>query len=179
MPSPTTASADAATDSVGAPPSGKYLTFMLATETYGLEILSVREIIGLMAITPVPRAPSFVRGVINLRGKIIPVVDLRVSFGLDPTPETDETCVIVVDRIVDGVNAQVGLLVDRVSEVLPIEEEAIEPTPTFGTAVNADFILGIAKAAEGVIILLEIDAALGQIELSTSATKEPDAVSTA
>ncbi len=137
--------------------AGKYLTFILAEEIYGLEILKVREIIGMMTITDVPRTPGYVRGVINLRGKVIPVVDLRLKFGMMTAEETEETCIIVVD--VNGV--EMGTIVDRVSEVLDINEADIEDAPAMGLDVNTDFILGMGKADEKVTILLDISKVLG------------------
>ena len=131
---------------------GKYLTFQLAGEEYGLEILRVREIIGLMDITPVPRTPEFVKGVINLRGKVIPVIDLRLKFGMEAAEATDQTCIIVVDV---G-QVEMGIIVDRVSEVLDIEDQDIEDAPSFGVFVDTDFILGIGKAGGKVTILLDI-----------------------
>ena len=117
----------------------KYLTFALGDEAYGLEIMQVREIIGLMAITNVPRMPAFVRGVINLRGKVIPVVDLRLKFGMPRIEDTKETCIIVVN--IDGL--LIGIVVDRVTEVLDITEEKIEETSTFGVHVDTQFIMGL------------------------------------
>ncbi|KKM60899.1 hypothetical protein LCGC14_1537160 [marine sediment metagenome] len=136
--------------------AGKYLTFFLAGEEYGLEILKVREIIGVMDITDVPGTPEFVKGVINLRGKVIPVLDLRLKFGMPSVEQTEETCIIVVD--VGGV--EMGIIVDRVSEVLDISSEAIEDPPSFGVNVNTDFILGMGKAEGSVKILLDIDEVL-------------------
>jgi len=135
---------------------GKYLTFGLAGEEYGLEILKVREIIGMMDITAVPRTPEFVRGVINLRGKVIPVVDLRLKFGMPPAEATDQTCIIVVDvgRV------EMGIMVDKVSEVLDIVSEDIEPPPSFGVSVDTEFILGMGKANNRVTILLDISRVL-------------------
>ncbi|MBN1420663.1 MAG: purine-binding chemotaxis protein CheW [Planctomycetes bacterium] len=131
---------------------GKYLTFVLAGEAYGLEILRVREIIGIMEITAVPRTPKFVRGVVNLRGKVIPVIDLRTKFDMPTAEATDQTCIIVVD--VDQV--EMGIIVDQVSEVLDIDGGEIENAPNFGAAVDTDFILGMGKAGGRVIILLDI-----------------------
>ena len=140
--------------------AGKYLTFKLAEEEYGLEILKVREIIGLMDITSVPRTPGFIRGVINLRGKVIPVVDLRTKFGMETHQDTDETCIIVVDVASDENADMMGILVDTVSEVLDIAVSEIEDTPTFGASVDMDFILGIGKVNGQVKILLDIDKVL-------------------
>ncbi len=141
---------------------GKYLTFVLCEEEYGLEILKVREIIGLLDVTPVPQTPVFVKGVINLRGKVIPVVDLRLKFGMPPTDYTKETCIIVVD--VDTL--LMGIIVDTVSEVLEIKENEIEPPPSFGQKVNTKFILGMGKIKGKVKILLHIDKVLSSEELS-------------
>lgn len=148
---------------------GKYLTFALGSEIYGLEILSVREIIGMMDITSVPRTPDFVKGVINLRGKVIPVIDLRLKFGMDSVEQTNETCIIVVE-----VNETlIGLIVDKVSEVLDIGGADIEDSPSFGGNVNTNFILGMGKTKEKVIILLDISKVLSTQEvLEISAVSE-------
>lgn len=140
----------------GSAVGGKFLTFFLGREEYGIEILKVHEIIGLMPITRVPRTPSFIRGVINLRGKVIPVVDLRLKFGMESVAHTDETCIIVVQ--VQG--AEMGIIVDKVSEVRDIAGEDIEATPSFGMDVNTDYILGIGKSEGRVKILLDIDKVL-------------------
>jgi purine-binding chemotaxis protein CheW len=136
--------------------AGKYLTFVLANEEYGLEILKVREIIGMMNITSVPRTPGFVKGVINLRGKVIPVIDLRLKFSMPEAQHTEETCIIVVNV---G-KLEMGIIVDRVSEVLDIAGEEIEDTPSFGVSVDTRFILGMGKANGKVTILLDIDRVL-------------------
>ncbi|MBK6911184.1 MAG: purine-binding chemotaxis protein CheW [bacterium] len=133
--------------------AGKYLTFELANEAYGIEILKVREIIGIMDITQVPRMPAHVRGVINLRGKVIPVIDLRLKFDMQSTETTAETCIIVVD--VSG--NLMGLQVDKVSEVLDIAGNDIEDAPTINESVDNSFILGMGKAKGRVNILLNID----------------------
>ena len=146
--------------------SGKYLTFRLQNEEYGLEILKVREIIGMMPITRIPRTPEFVRGVINLRGKVIPVIDLRKKFGMENIADTEETCIIVVDVKHDTDTLQIGILVDSVSEVLDIKSDDIESTPSFGTNLDTDFILGMAKAKGSVKILLNIELVLSRNELT-------------
>ena len=144
---------------------GKYLTFALGKEEYGLEILKVREIIGYMDITAIPQTPSYVRGVINLRGQVIPVIDLRAKFGMECTDKTDETCIIVVE-INNGKNRfSTGIVVDRVSEVLDIAESNIEDSPEFGSSVNTQFILGMGKVGDSVKILLDIDKVLVAEEL--------------
>jgi len=145
--------------------AGKYLTFKLADEEYGLEILKVKEIIGLMNITKVPRTPDYIRGVINLRGKVIPVTELRVKFNMESTEDTDETCIIVVDVAREDHSILMGILVDSVSEVLDIAAEEIENAPSFGANVNTDFILGMGKTRDKVIILLNIDLVLEASEL--------------
>ena len=138
--------------------AGKYLTFVLANEEYGLEILKVREIIGMMDITAVPRMPDYTEGVINLRGKVISVVDLRLKFGMPKADHTSETCIIVVD--VNG--TLTGVMVDRVSEVLDINGNDIEDAPQVGASIETNFILGMAKAKGSVKILLDIDKALSE-----------------
>ena len=130
----------------------KYLTFVLAGEVYGVEVLKVREIIGMMQITAIPRLPDFVRGVMNLRGKVIPVIDLRLKLGMDVGEVTESTCIIVVD--ISGV--ETGIVVDEVHEVQNIASEDVEDPPSFGVDVNTEFILGIAKASDKVMILLDI-----------------------
>jgi purine-binding chemotaxis protein CheW len=150
-----------AAGATGTKHAGKYLTFFLQEEEYGLEILKVHEIIGMMPITPVPRTPDFIRGVINLRGKIIPTLDLRLKFGMAETETTDQTCIIVVQS--NGM--QIGVVVDRVSEVLDIASEEIEDTPSFGSDVNTDYILGIGKSEGRVRLLLDIDRALSGMEI--------------
>ncbi len=143
--------------------AGKYLTFVLAEEEYGLEILKVREINGLMDITAVPRTPEFVKGVINLRGKVIPVMDLRLKFGMEEAEHTEETCIIVVQV---G-QIEMGIIVDKVSEVLDIAGGQIEDAPEFGAHVQTDFILGMGKADSRVIILLDIDKVLTRNEMTS------------
>lgn len=139
---------------------GKYLTFALANEEYGLEILKVREIIGYMEITAVPQTPVYVKGVVNLRGQVIPVVDLRAKFGMETTDITEETCIIVVETGQNGRNFSTGIVVDHVEEVLDIAGKDIEEAPQFGSAVCTDFILGMGKIGESVKILLDIDKVL-------------------
>lgn len=153
---PGTGARDAAAQAL-AQLAGKYMTFQLADEVYGLEILKVREIIGLMDITRVPRTRDFVRGVINLRGKVIPVVDLRLKFGMDAAKATDQTVIIVVQVEAGGRPLTMGLLVDQVLEVLSIDAASIEPVPSLGDlSVDTSFILGVGKTAERVVFLLDI-----------------------
>ena len=139
---------------------GKYLTFNLAEEEYGIGILKVREIIGVMAITTVPRTPDYMKGVINLRGKVIPVVDLRLKFGLEAKGYTERTCIIVVEITGNNQKILIGTLVDSVSEVLNIKASEIEDTPNFGGHLDTAYILGMAKTGGRVKVLLDIDRVL-------------------
>ena len=141
--------------------AGKFLTFFLADEEYGIEILKVQEIIGLMPVTRIPRTPDYVRGVINLRGKIIAVTDLRKKFGMEYVDETSETCIIVVQT--NGV--EIGVMVDKVSEVLDIPAAEIESTPSFGSSVPTEFLLGIGNTQSGVKLLLNIERILSDQQL--------------
>ena len=142
--------------------AGKYLTFALGHEEYGIGILKVREIIGLMEITAVPQTPNFVKGVINLRGRVIPVLELRTKFGMSPQEYNDRTCIIVVEVNSASSTIQVGVLVDSVSEVLNILEEELEESPSFGTTqMDTDCILGMGKVKGEVKILLDVDHVVG------------------
>jgi len=145
---------------------GKYLTFALANEEYGLEILKVREIIGYMDITAVPQTPPYVKGVINLRGQVIPVIDLRTKFGMQTAEVTEETCIIVVETSQNNRKFSTGIVVDRVQEVLDISGENIEDAPQFDSSVNTNFILGMGKIGESVKILLDIDKVLVNTNLA-------------
>ncbi|MGA2224586.1 MAG: chemotaxis protein CheW [Syntrophobacteraceae bacterium] len=144
---------------------GKYLSFSMDREEYGIGILTVKEIIGMMRITPVPQTPDYVKGVINLRGKVIPVIDLRLRFGMNSKAYTERTCIIVVEIEHDSRTLQIGIVVDSVSEVLSIKGSDIEETPEFGTTLNTDYILGMAKTAENVKILLDIARVLSASEM--------------
>ncbi len=144
---------------------GKYLTFTLDSEEYGIGILKIKEIIGMMEITTVPQTPDFVKGVINLRGKVIPVIDLRLKFSMSAIDYTERTCIIVVEIVADSGMIQIGIVVDSVSEVLNIKGDDVEDTPTFGTKLNTEYILGMAKMEGGVKILLDIDKVLSAEEI--------------
>lgn len=146
--------------------TGKYLTFFLDKEEYGIGILKVKEIIGMMSITSVPRTPEYVKGVINLRGKVIPVIDLRSKFNMQCIKYSERTCIIVVEIDSELSTLLIGIVVDAVSEVLNIKEEEIEDTPTFGTNLNTEYILGLAKMEGGVKILLNIDKVLSNQEIA-------------
>ncbi len=146
--------------------AGKYLTFQLSGEVYGLEILKVQEIMGLMPVTHVPRTPDFIRGVINLRGKVIPVIDLRLKFGLIGKDDTEKTCIIVVQVRHEQGSLTIGVIVDEVCEVIDLKGEQIEAAPSFGVGVNTEFILGMGKLGQKVLTMLDIDKVLASGELN-------------
>ncbi|MCP4745057.1 MAG: purine-binding chemotaxis protein CheW [Desulfobacteraceae bacterium] len=148
---------------------GKYLTFTLDGEEYGIGILKIKEIIGMMPITSVPRTPGYVKGVINLRGKVIPIVDLRLRFNMQSIEYTDRTCIIVVEIEGQDITCTIGIVVDSVSEVLNFKNEEIENTPSFGTNLNTRYILGMAKMEGKVKILLDIDEVLQTSDFATIA----------
>lgn len=135
----------------------KLLTFSLGSEGYGISILKVKEIIGMMDITPVPRTPDFIKGVINLRGKIIPVMDLRTKFGMSEQAYDERTCIIVVEVLMHGLQKLIGVVVDMVSEVVTVSNDQIEPPPEYGTNADHNSILGIGKIKDRVVIILDID----------------------
>ncbi len=137
--------------------AGKYLTFELGIEVYGLPVLRVREVIGKQVAAKVPHAPDYVKGVINLRGKVIPIIDLRMKFGLEQIEQTDRTCIIVVQLNVRGATILAGAVVDRVSEVVTLSAADIEDTPDFGDGTTLPYVLGIAKTKDGVRILVDPD----------------------
>jgi purine-binding chemotaxis protein CheW len=145
---------------------GTYLTFRLQDEEYGIAILKVKEIIGMMEITPIPKMPGFIKGVINLRGKVIPIIDLRLKFGLDSASYDERTCIIVVEVPGHSGEIALGLVVDAVNEVSNIKEGDVEDTPSFGVDLEAKFILGMAKSEGGVKILLDITKVVGKAELA-------------
>ena len=148
--------------------AGKYLTFRLKNESYGIVVLKIREIIRLQAITPVPQMPAFIKGVLNLRGKIIPVIDLRIKFGLQDITDADHNCIIVVKiELPNRQSTQIGLIVDAVEEVINISATEIEPAPDFGTALDTTFILGLAKIKGSVKALLDIDRVLTEDTLNS------------
>ncbi len=146
---------------------GKYLTFTLGSEEYGVEILKVREIIGIMEITAVPHTPEYIKGVINLRGRVIPIVELRQKFVMELKAYDDRTCIIVVEVTGENGAIQVGMLVDSVSEVTNILSEEIEPPPDFGVVSDAETILGMGKVKGQVKILLDVDQVIGNTLVNT------------
>lgn len=131
---------------------GKFLTFFLGEEEYAIEILKVQEIIGLMTITPVPKMPEYIRGVLNLRGKIVPVMNLRTRFGLQEVEDTEETCIIVIQ----DEDMHMGVLVDKVSEVVDIATEGIEDVPSIGGAEQSEYLAGIGKVEDSVKMIIEV-----------------------
>ena len=147
--------------------AGKYLTFKLDDEEYGLDIMKVQEIIGIMPVTKVPRVPEYVRGVINLRGRIIPTIELRKKFGLESVEDTERTCIIVVELQTDKGKVNMGILVDEVAEVMDFASDNIDAAPEFGTALNTNFILGIGIVKGSVKILLDLDKVLNESEVHT------------
>ncbi len=139
--------------------ASQYLTFTLGEEVFAMDIRTVREIIQVGPMTTVPLMPGFVRGVINLRGAVVPVIDLQARFGRQPASVGKKTCIVIFDAIRAGERVELGLLVDAVSEVIDIEPAQIEPPPNFGTAVRRDFIRGMGKVANRFVIILEPDKA--------------------
>jgi purine-binding chemotaxis protein CheW len=145
--------------------AGKYLTFLIGKEEFGVAVLKVREIMGMQDVTAVPRTPLYLKGVMNLRGKIIPVVDLRLKFGLPSVEYTKRTCIIVVQVMGASVPLLMGMVVDEVSEVVVLAPADIEDTPDFGSNVCTSYILGMAKIKGKVIILLDINEVLTSQEI--------------
>lgn len=143
--------------------AGQYLTFRLTDRPYGVPIASVREINRIGDIAPVPQAPAFVAGVMNLRGKVIPVVNLRAKFGFADAAHTKETCIIVIE----GRDGQVGVIVDSVAGVVELSHEMIEPAPQMGDMSKVDFVIGMGKQENGVIILVDAELALAKDHLNT------------
>jgi purine-binding chemotaxis protein CheW len=144
---------------------GKYLSFFLGSEEYGISILKVKEIIGMIQVTQLPQTPEYVKGVINLRGRVIPVIDLRLRFRMNSIDYTDRTCIVVVEIDSNSESLHIGIVVDSVSEVINIKNTDIEDTPSFGMVTSTQYILGMAKMAGSVRILLDIDRVLNADEL--------------
>lgn len=144
----------------------QYVTFSLGDELFGVEVTRTREILSLTPVTKVPQTPDYLLGVINLRGQVVPVVDMRLKLGLAAGDETEDTCIIVVDVQVDGEVITVGALADAVREVLEIREDQIEPAPRLGTRLNTEFITGMGKIDEQFMILLNIDRIFNTDELA-------------
>ncbi|MEW6520257.1 MAG: chemotaxis protein CheW [Thermodesulfobacteriota bacterium] len=135
----------------------QYLTFKLGEEVFALDVAKVREILDFTTVTKVPQTPAYMRGVINLRGNVVPVLDLRLKFGMSATEKTVNTCVIVVEMVMDGETMVLGVLSDSVQEVIDLEPEQIEPAPRIGTTINTEFILGMGKHNGMFMMILDID----------------------
>ncbi len=144
----------------------QYLTFTLEDEVFALEITKVREVLEFTTVTKVPRTPDFMRGVINLRGGVVPVIDLRLKFGMTLTEKTVDTCVIITEVEMDGDTLVLGALADSVQEVFDLQQDQIEPAPRIGAKMNTDFIKGMGKRDEEFIIILDIDKILSYDEIS-------------
>ncbi len=142
-----------------------YLTFKLSDEVFALEVTQVREVLDFTTITRIPRTPEFMRGVINLRGSVIPVLDLRVAFGMSVTEKTVNTCIIVVEVALEGETLVIGALADSVEEVVELEPDQIQPAPRIGTTVNTDFLRGMGKRESGFVMILDIDRVFSTGEL--------------
>ena len=143
----------------------QFISFAIGDDQYGVDIMAVREIKGWSDITHLPKQPEYVRGVINLRGQVIAVVDLRAKFGMEKTERTEHTCIIVVEMVQEGRKLSTGIIVDKVSEVLNIAAENVEDAPAFGCGVKTDFIVGMGKIGQSVKILLDIDRVLSAAEV--------------
>jgi purine-binding chemotaxis protein CheW len=159
--------------------TNQYLTFTLGDEVFALDIASVREVLEYTTITKVPRTPEAIRGVINLRGRAVPVVDVRLKFGMPETQRTVNTCIIIVEVQLGGEETVLGALADSVKEVMDIEPKDIEPAPRMGTSIRADFIQGIGKHGDDFIILLDIDKVFTEDEISVAGAVAEDAQSAA
>jgi len=158
--------------------TNQFLTFTLGDEVFALDISSVREVLEYTTITKVPRTPEYIRGVINLRGRAVPVVDVRLKFGMPETERTVNTCIIIVEVLLGGEETVLGALADSVKEVMDIEPKDVEPAPRMGTSIKADFIRGIGKHGEQFIIILDIDKVFSEEELTqlSSAFQESEAM---
>ena len=146
--------------------SKQYVTFCLAGELFGVEVSRTREILSVISVTSVPQTPDYMLGVINLRGQVVPVIDMRLKLGMSAADETQDTCIIVVEVLVDGEPIVVGALADAVREVLEIKSDDIEPPPRLGTRLNTEFIKGMGKIDEEFLILLDIDKIFNSDELA-------------
>lgn len=145
----------------------QYLTFTLADEVFAVDVARVREILEMPSITKVPQVPDFMRGVINLRGCVVPVIDLRLKFGMEETSQTVNTCIIVVEVVMDGENIVLGALADSVQEVIEMESSQIEAAPHIGTHLNTDFIKGMGKQDSNFVMILDIDRVFNSEELAS------------
>lgn len=149
--------------------SKQYLTFTLANEVYGLEVSSTREVVDYTVITPIPKTPDWIRGVLNLRGNVIPVLDLKLRLGMGTTERTKNACILILEIELDGESMVMGVLADSVQEVLEIETSQIEPPPRFGAKVSTAYIRGMGRRAEGLFIILDIDRVFSTREVELAA----------
>ena len=154
----------------------QYLTFKLDDEVFALDISKVREVLDFTTVTKVPRTPEFMRGVINLRGSVVPVVDLRLKFGMTKTEKTVNTCIIIVEVKVDDETTILGALADSVQEVMDLEPDHIEPAPKIGTKLRTDFIKGMGKQNDRFVIILNIDKVFSTEELALVQEKQTESV---
>lgn len=145
--------------------AGQYLTFRVGSDAYAISIAKLRELVGLGGITRVPSTPPWIRGVMNLRGEVLPVIDLAVKFGLPASQDTKWTCLVVVQLPIDGQASSLGLVVDSVEDVVDLQDDEIDPPPPFGTRLRAEFVLGLARIGEGLAVLLDVDRVLTVDEL--------------
>ena len=159
--------------------SCQVLTFKLGEEVFGVNIMSVREVLDYTNVTKVPQTPDFMRGVINLRGSVVPVIDLKLKFGISATERTVNTCIIIVEVKLDEESAILGALADSVQEVVDFEKELIEPAPKIGTHLNTEFIYGMAKKEEGFVIILDIDKVFSVDELSVCSSVQESSAANA
>jgi purine-binding chemotaxis protein CheW len=160
---------------VGIIETTQYLTFKLEDEVFALDISKVREVLDFTTITKVPRTPEFMRGVINLRGSVVPVVDLRLKFGMSKTEKTVNTCIIITEVTVDGDTTILGTLADSVQEVMNLEPDHIEPAPKIGTKLNVEFIKGMGKQGDHFTIIIDIDKIFSTEELALVQEGQADA----
>jgi purine-binding chemotaxis protein CheW len=159
----------------GSAENSQYLSFMLDLETYAMDIMQVREVLDYTRITRVPRMPDFMRGVINLRGGVVPVVDLRLKFGMGETPKTDESCIIIIEAEFAGEGTQLGIMVDSVQEVLSLSADQIQPPPRIGTRLKTEFIRGMGRKDDAFIIILETERVFSTEELTVmQAAPDPE-----
>ena len=150
----------------------QYLTFTLGEEVFALDIAQVREVLDFTTVTRVPRTPEFMRGVINLRGNVVPVVDMRQKFGMSATEKGVNTCIIIIEVTVDGETTVLGAMADSVQEVLDLESDQIEPPPRIGTKLNLEFIRGMGKHDEGFVMILDVDKVFSAEELAACGGEE-------
>jgi len=154
----------------------QYLTFKLGSEVFALDVATVREVLDFTTVTRIPRMPEFVRGVINLRGSVVPVVDLRLAFGMSATEKMVSTCIIVAEVRLEGETIVMGALADSVEEVIDLEPDQIQPAPKIGTSIRADFIRGMGKRDVHFVMILDIDQVFSPEQLAGLRTAAPAAV---